>query len=200
MTTAGTTRFATQRRGDLFDGLLRLMLDEGFAHLGIADIAARLRCSKSTLYTLAGSKEQLVTATVTHFFRTATERVESRVRDNAGARDRITDYLVAIGDALAPASEAFMVDLHAFAPTRELYQRNTATAADRVRGMIADGVASGEFRDVDAAFAADLAASMMSRIQRREIAATTGLDDADAYRQLAAILTTGIVATDAARD
>ena len=200
MTTAGTTRFATQRRGDLFDGLLRLMLDEGFAHLGIADIAARLRCSKSTLYTLAGSKEQLVTATVTHFFRTATDRVESRVRDNAGARDRITDYLVAIGDALAPASEAFMVDLHAFAPTRELYQRNTATAADRVRGMIADGVASGEFRDVDAAFAADLAASMMSRIQRREIAATTGLDDAGAYRQLAAIRTTGIVATDAARD
>ncbi|GAA1481310.1 TetR/AcrR family transcriptional regulator [Gordonia sinesedis] len=195
MTGADTATFATRRRGDLFDSLLRLMLDEGFAHLGIADIAGRLHCSKSTLYTLADSKEQLVTRTVTHFFRTATEQVEAQVGDAASARDRITGYLVAVGDALAPASEAFMTDLNAFTPTRELYERNTAAAARRVRDWIAGGVASGEFRDVDAGFAADLAASMMSRIQRREVATATGLDDAHAYRQLAAILTTGIVAT-----
>jgi hypothetical protein len=41
-----------------------------------------------------------------------------------------------------------------------------------------------------------MAASMMSRIQRREVAATTGLDDASAYRQLASILTVGIAAAD----
>ena len=106
------------------------------------------------------------------------------------------DALVAVGDALAPASEAFMTDLHAFGPTRELYERNTAAAALRVQGLISEGVAAGEFRDVDAAFAADMAASMMSRIQRREVAATTGLDDASAYRQLASILTVGIAAAD----
>ncbi|NED62020.1 TetR/AcrR family transcriptional regulator, partial [Streptomyces sp. SID10244] len=51
---------------------------------------------------------------------------------------------------------------------------------------------TGAFRDVNAAFAADLAASMMTRIQRRDVAVTTGLDDAEAYRQLASILTGGI--------
>ena len=45
---------------------------------------------------------------------------------------------------------------------------------------------------VDAAFAGDLAATMMSRIQRRDVEAHTGLDDAQAYRQLASILTRGI--------
>ena len=183
---------ATRRRTELFDGLLALMLDDGFAHLQIADLAARLHCSRSTLYTLAGSKEQLVTKTVTHFFRTATDQVESRVADAATSRDAVVEYLIAVGDALSPASAQFMADLHAFAPTRELYEQNTAAAAARVRGLIAAGVAAGEVRDVDAAFAGDLAATMMSRIQRRDVEAHTGLDDAQAYRQLASILTRGI--------
>ena len=183
---------ATRRRTELFDGLLGLMLDDGFAHLQIADLAARLHCSRSTLYTLAGSKEQLVTKTVTHFFRTATEQVESRVADAATSRDAVVEYLIAVGDALSPASAQFMADLHAFAPTRELYEQNTAAAAARVRELIAAGVAAGEFRDVDAAFAGDLAATMMSRIQRRDVEAHTGLDDAQAYRQLASILMRGI--------
>ncbi|MEP9392912.1 TetR/AcrR family transcriptional regulator [Gordonia sp. VNQ95] len=186
------TDFATRRRGVLFDALLALVLAEGFAHLSVADLAARLTCSKSTLYTLADSKEQLVTKTVTHFFRTATDSVEDKVAQASSARDAVITYLIAVGEALTPASPRFMADLHAFAPTRELYERNTAAAASRVRALIDAGVTSGEFRDVNAAFAADLAASMMSRIQRREVAATTGLDDAQAYRQLAAILTTGI--------
>lgn len=184
--------FATQRQSDLFDELLALILAEGFAHLGIADLAARLHCSKSTLYTLADSKEQLVTRTVTHFFRTATERVEAQVSRADDARDAVLTYLTTVGDALTPASEQFMTDLHAFTPTRELYAQNTAAAARRVRELIVAGVAAGEFRDVDAAFAGDLAATMMSRIQRREVAATTGLDDAHAYRQLASILMHGI--------
>lgn len=189
--------FATRRRAALFDALLELILRDGFAHLSIADIAAELRCSKSTLYTLAASKEQLVTATVTHFFRTATEQVEARVVAAEGPREAVIAYLVAVGETLSPASEAFMRDLDGFAPTRALYELNTRAAATRVQELIAEGVAAGEFRNVNAAFAADLAASMMSRIQRREVHAATGLDDAAAYRQLASILTAGI---DAAGD
>ena len=120
---------ATRRRTELFEGLLALMLDDGFAHLQIADLAARLHCSRSTLYTLAGSKEQLVTKTVTHFFRTATDQVESRVADAATSRDAVVEYLIAVGDALSPASAQFMADLHAFAPTRELYDRHLLNLA-----------------------------------------------------------------------
>lgn len=75
----GVTDFGTRRRAALFDDLLALLLAEGFAHLSVADLAGRLRCSKTTIYTLADSKEQLVTKTVTHFFRVATEHVEARV-------------------------------------------------------------------------------------------------------------------------
>lgn len=186
--------FATRRRTELFDALTALFLAEGFAHLTLDEIAARLRCSKSTLYTLAGSKEQLVQAATVHFFRTATDTVEAQVAAVTGARDRIAAYLSAVGAALDPASDRFMADLDAFAPAREIYERNTRIAARRVQELIAEGVAAGDFRDVHAAFAADLVTTVMVRIQQRVVRDNTGLDDARAYRELAAILTGGIQA------
>lgn len=186
--------FGTRRRTELFDALTRLFLAEGFAHLTLDDVAARLHCSKSTLYTLTGSKEELVRAVTVHFFRGATDDVEREVAAVTGARARITAYLSAVGSALDTASDRFMADLDAFGPARAVYEQNTRIAARRVQEMIAAGVASGEFRDVHAAFAADLASTMMVRIQQRTVRASTGLDDASAYRELAAILTAGISA------
>lgn len=186
--------FATARRTELFDALVELLLAEGFAHLTLEDIAGRLKCSKSTLYTLADSKEQLVRAATVHFFRRATEMVEARVADVVGPRERMTTYLSAVGEALSVASDQFMADLDAFAPAREVYEKNTRIAARRVHELISEGVKTGEFRKVHAVFAADLAAAMMVRIQRGDVRNGTGLDDAHAYRELAAILTAGISA------
>ena len=75
--------------------------------------------------------------------------------------------LSAVGTVLDAASDQFMADLDAFAPARDVYEKNTRIAARRVHELIADGVASGDFRDVHAAFAADLATTMMVRIQQR---------------------------------
>ncbi|MFI1462338.1 TetR/AcrR family transcriptional regulator [Nocardia carnea] len=186
--------FATTRRTELFDALVALLLAEGFAHLTLDTIAARLKCSKSTLYTLAGSKEQLVTAATVHFFKRATATVETEVAAATGARERITTYLTAVGEALAVASDRFMTDLDHFTPAREVYERNTRIAARRVQELIDEGVSAREFRGVHAAFAADLAATMMVRIQQGGVRARTGLDDSAAYRELAAVLTHGISA------
>ncbi|MFD4183509.1 TetR/AcrR family transcriptional regulator [Rhodococcus sp. NPDC058514] len=180
------------RRAQLLDQLVDLLLEEGFAHLTLDDIAGRLRCSKSTLYALADSKEQLVAAATVHFFRGATERVESRLDGVIGARERIGAYLEAVGEQLRPASARFMDDLARNAAAREIYERNTRFAARRVQDLITAGVRAGEFREVNAAFVADVAAAMMVRIQRRQVAESTGLPDAQAYLELATLLTQGL--------
>ena len=56
----------------------------------------------------------------------------------------------------------------------------------------ADGVAAGEFRAVHAAFVADAVAATMQRIQSGAVLAATGLSDAEAYDQLAALALDGI--------
>ncbi len=180
------------RREELLGQLVDVLLSEGFAHLTLDDLAARLHCSKRTLYALADSKEHLVRAAVVHFFRTATGRVESAVTTATEPAERLVAYLRAVAAELAPASPQFFDDVAAFPPAAEVYQRNTRIAADRVQQVIREGVVEGVFREVDAAFAADVITSVMVRIQQRQVAASTGLDDAAAYEQLTGLLLRGL--------
>lgn len=182
----------TARQAELLDQLERLFLTEGFARFTLDDLALRLHCSKSTLYTLADSKEQLALRVVKHFFRKATDAVESQTVSEQDHALRVTAYLSAVARALAPAGAQFHRDLDGFEPGRSVYEANTAMAADRVRELIADGVAQGRFRDVHPALIADTVTTLMFRIGRGETARATGLDDAAAYRELAALLLHGI--------
>jgi AcrR family transcriptional regulator len=182
----------TRRQAELLDQLEEVFLAEGFARFTLDELAVRLRCSKSTLYALAGSKEQLAHRVVKHFFRKATDAVEAQTGRETDPGLRVIAYLSAVARALAPASPAFHRDLDAFPPGRETYEQNTALAADRVRRLIADGVDQGRFREVHPALIADTVTTLMLRIGRGETARATGLDDAAAYRELAALLLHGI--------
>jgi AcrR family transcriptional regulator len=182
----------TRRQAELLDQLEQLFLAEGFSRFTLDDLAVRLHCSKSTLYALAESKEQLAHRVIKHFFRKATAAVEAHTVTEQDPALRVTAYLTAVAQALAPAGPAFHHDLDGFAPGREVYERNTALAADRVRELIADGVAQGRFREVHPALVADTVTTLMFRIGRGDTARATGLDDAAAYRELAALLLHGI--------
>ena len=182
----------TRRQAELLDQLEELFLVEGFSRFTLDDLALRLRCSKSTLYALAGSKEQLAHRVVKHFFRKATSAVEAETVTEGDPARRVTAYLSAVARALAPAGAAFHRDLDSFPPGREVYERNTAAAAERVRSLIADGVAQGRFREVHPALIADTVTTLMFRIGRGDTQRATGLDDATAYRELAALLLHGI--------
>jgi len=182
----------TRRQAELLDQLEAVFLAEGFARFTLEDLAVRLRCSKSTLYALAGSKEQLSLRVIRHFFRKATAAVEAQTVSETDPALRVTAYLSAVAQALAPAGPAFHRDLDSFGPGREVYERNTGLAADRVRALIAEGVAQGRFREVHPALVADTVTTLMLRIGRGDTARATGLDDAAAYRELAALLLHGI--------
>src|SRR3954466_15749684 len=160
------------RRAELFDGLVALLLAEGFSAFTLDELAGRLRCSKRTLYALAGSKEQLVRAAVVHFFERATTRWEAGVAAVAAPTDRVAAYLRAVAAELAPASARFFDDMAAFPPAAEVYARNTEAAARRVGDLIREGVAAGAFREVPVSFAAEVITATMVAIQQRRIAGT----------------------------
>jgi AcrR family transcriptional regulator len=180
---------AARRREALIGRLMDVFLDRGFAELSVADLAALLRCSKSTLYSVAASREQIIAAVVRAFFRRATGRVEAALDAGAGPRERVGLYLRAISEELAPASPAFFADLDAFAPAREIYKQNTAFAVRRVQGLVRE--ASG---DADAAFVGAVAGQVMESIHRGEIKAQTGMDDSAAYAALASLIVARIAA------
>jgi AcrR family transcriptional regulator len=176
------------RQADLAGRLQRLFLTEGFAAFSIADLTDRLRCSRTTLYALAPSKEQLVLLVVRAYFRAAAEHIEARVTAAGNPREKLAVYLEAVASELQPVSAEFFADLAEFGPGNDVYQENTRYAAHRVQTLVTDGVKAGALRPVDASFVGAAVAQVMGAIQRGEIQAGTGLDAAAAYRNLADLI------------
>jgi AcrR family transcriptional regulator len=182
----------TRRQADLLDRLRDLVLAEGFSHLTVDDMSARLRCSKTTLYALAPSKEQLAALVVTHFFKGATAQVETALAAAPPGPARVPAYLDAIAVALAPASPEFFDDVAGFGPTRAVYRANAEAASARVRGLLAEGVASGSFHEVHTGFVAELLGLAVEAIQRGEVTRRTGLSDAEAFAELSGLVVRGL--------
>ncbi len=182
----------TSRQTQLRDALVEMVLAEGFSQLTLDQVAARLNCSKRTLYALAASKEQLAVLAVRHFFKRATEQVEVAIAATRNPARRVTRYLEAVAEALRPASRAFRDDLAHFPPAAEIYEQNTVAAAHRVRELIDEGTRAGAFRQVPAHFVSEVVTATMRRITSGEIAAATGLSDAEAYAELARLVVAAI--------
>lgn len=187
-----STPAATRRHAELLDELVALFLAEGFRHFTLGELATRLHCSKSTLYGIGPSKEQLAVNVVRSFFRTAAEHVEERTAARTDPAERIVAYLEGVAASLRPASPRFVEDLARHPAARAVYERNTRAAATRVRELIAEGVDAGAFREVHAAFVGTVVATTMTHIQSGEILRSTGLHDAEAYEELAALVINGL--------
>lgn len=192
-------RQLTARQRALLGELEELFLAEGFLDFTLDDLATRLRCSKSTLYALASSKEQLAVKVVAHFFKGAAERIEQRVESAADARAMIETYLAGVAEELRRASERFMADIAAFEPARAAYELNSQAAAERIRTFIAKGAADGIFRDVHASLVAELAAVLIGAIQTGVVRGRTGVSDAEAFAALSDLLLGGLQRREAAR-
>jgi AcrR family transcriptional regulator len=189
---ARTRPAPTARQAALLDGLVELVLVEGFAHLTLDDLASRMRCSKSTLYALAPSKAQLSVRLVAHFFRGATERIEKRIAGRLDARELISAYLRGVTEELSGASPAFIADVAAFPPARTIYQRNSRAAAERLRSFILQGLSDGTFRHVHAKLVAEMVALLIEGIQTGVLGERTGVSDAEAFTALSELLLGGL--------
>lgn len=182
------------RRLELLESLEALFLDEGFEHLTVEDLARRLQRSKSTLYNLAPSREQLVLTVVKHFFRKEAATIETTLLDVHEPRARIDVYLSGVGTAMRRCSSEFVRDMTNYSPTAQVYLHNADVAAERVGQMIRDGVQAGVFREVNAAFAAQVVARAITGIQSGDILRATGMSSGDAFSELAELLVHGLTA------
>ncbi|WP_185995996.1 TetR/AcrR family transcriptional regulator [Nocardioides campestrisoli] len=181
-------RRRTARQQDLLRRLVDLLAAEGFSQFTVDDLAERLRCSKTTLYALAPSKQELVLEAVREYFRASVPVVEARVEQAGDPGERVTAYLLAVADYLRPLSREFLTDLLASRATADVYSTNTAAAAARIRTLIAEGIEAGSFRAVNAEFVAEVVAATMEAIQRGELFARMEMTDAEAYAELASLV------------
>jgi hypothetical protein len=107
---------------------------------------------------------------------------------------RIAAYLAGVGTAMARCGPAFYADMVSFAPTAEIYRRNSDAAARRVHELIEDGVRSGKLRATNGRFAAQLIAMAIDGVQSGALLESTGLNAGAAYAEMADLLLHGLTA------
>jgi AcrR family transcriptional regulator len=186
-------RLDAARRADLLDRIVDIFLSDGFSSVTVSALAHQLRCSKATLYSVAPTKEQLVILATKQFFASSAARIEANVAAETHPRAQIITYLAGVAEAMRRNSQAFYDDMVAFPPTAEIYGRNTARAANRVRELIESGIATGQFRATDGAFASQLVALAIEGVQSGVLLERTGMSAADAFGELGNLLLNGLL-------
>lgn len=181
-------RKESDRRDEVLQRLERLILAEGFQSLTIDNIAARLQCSKSTLYAVAPSREQLVIAAIKRFLRERAHKIEERVAAVEGARERVATYLTSIRDEMADMSRDCYDDMRNLETTDDLYRMNAVASAAKVRELIHEGVADGSFRPVHAEFVSEAVNLLIEGIMEGAFLERIGMSDGDAYGELSALI------------
>jgi AcrR family transcriptional regulator len=176
----------------LLDELERLFVAEGFAHLSVADLAARLRVSRSTLYRLATGKQELAELVISRMLDRMDERGQAALEQAADPAARVAACL---GNGAASARTGGLElsrDLEANPGTKAICDQRQALAMSLLEGLIEDGVRSGGFRPVPAALVVQVADAARTRLRDSTVLAALGLTYAEAIDALTGILLDGI--------
>lgn len=190
----GPRRPWSDRERRLLDELERIFFAEGFAGLSVADLAARLRVSRSTLYRLAPGRQELVELVVDRMFNQMGKRGRDALAGQADPAAKVAAYLGSGTASVRAGSLAFSRDLEANPGTRAVYDRHQAIGMGVLAGLIEAGAAAGRFRPLPAALVVQIADAAHARLRDPGVLAGLGMTHAQAIDGLIGILLRGVTA------
>ena len=183
----------TQRQRELLDRLTELFAD-GFAHLTMADLAARLNCSLRTLYGLAASREELVLVVLDrNLWATGrTARSAVTLEPGMGAIEAVGAYLRAANMAVSETTPEFALDLAAAPGGTELSQAHADYLVAVARELLDLAVKRGEISSVDTNAVARVVASLGQDFSLPHVIGTLSGSPKDAANHVVDIILRGL--------
>jgi AcrR family transcriptional regulator len=182
----------SERHRDLIEALEALFLDEGFRTITVDELAARLKCSKRTLYELAPSKQEL--------FLLVVERWLHRIRHLgwAGAlkhddpEKRIIAYLDPGVSQSRTASRRFLEDLQSYRPALALLEAHQRERTSVLRDIVEDGMQRGRFRRLHPALVAEVFQAAVGRLNEPDFLDNAGISFSDGFSELYELFLNGL--------
>jgi AcrR family transcriptional regulator len=184
----------SDRLREILDELEALFLDEGFAKLTIGDMAARLRCSRSTLYELAPTRDELILIVVDRRFRRLGRHVRERLDEVHDPLERLR-ILLATETSLEMRSTSahFRTDAVRQPAVDRLITAHYRYATALIRETLEAGIATGRFRKLDARVVAEIIDAALPRIQDPRLLEESGLTFDDTIGELLALVEAGVL-------
>jgi len=177
----------------VIDGLEAIFLREGFRRVSVGELAARLHCSRQTLYALAPSKEEL--------FLLVLDQLLARIRrlglEAAAARGDVRERIVACVEPgvseLREASRAFFADVAGFPRAKRRLDLHQAARRGDISRLLEDGIRAGAFRGVHPHLAAEIILAAVRRAMEPAFLLEAGLLPSDAIAEAEDLLLYGLL-------
>lgn len=186
---------ADARRERLLEALEEIFLAEGFRRVTIGGLAARLRCSRTTLYQLAPGKEELFLAVVDRFLRRIRRLGEAGLREARDPVDRLRAYLEPGVTETRGASAAFSADVDALPAARRLFEAHQRERTEGLARLVAEGVREGVFHGVHPELAAEVMMVAVRRVKEPDFLERAKLSMSEAFEEVGRLMRYGLRGT-----
>src|SRR5699024_6542107 len=140
-----TKKPLTPRQRELFNALLNDLLGEGFESFTIDNASKRYRCSKSTIYGLGTTRDEILARILVSYFNAIGRRTTPEITARSSVDTAFIEYFDIINEALSATSPKFMQELASQPVARDIYGINIEAASEIIHILLERLVASGEF-------------------------------------------------------
>jgi AcrR family transcriptional regulator len=187
-----TLAAGSDRQKELLAELEKLFFASGFRTITVDDIAAKLKCSKRTLYEIAPSKQELFILVIESWL----ERIRHLGWQGALQHDdpeqRIMAYLEPGVAETRSTSRQFLADLQSYRPALALLEAHQAQRTNVLMEIVEDGIRRERFKPFHSALVAEIFLAAVNRINEPAMLERTGVEFSQAFEELFRILTTGL--------
>ena len=186
-------RGASPRTARLLEDLTSLFLVEGFLHLTTDDIAKRLRCSKTTLYQIAPSREQLFGVVVDRYLGKIREDGLASARKSKDVPRAMVELLGAGVTAAREASWEFVRDMRLHPASRRRLDHHQRSRVADLERLIEAGIRRGAFQGFHPRMVAELILALIGRVFEPDLLASVGLSLGEAYDEAYRLVEYGLL-------
>jgi AcrR family transcriptional regulator len=146
---ADAERALSGRQREILDALEALAVQEGFARLTMAQLAARVNCSLRTLYGLAPRKGDLLLMVIDRRLHRIGRAARAAIAPGMDPLDALRAYLEAATIAVAPATASFARELVAVPGSAQLIEEHANYVIAVTRDLLERAREQGRIAAID---------------------------------------------------
>lgn len=170
----------------------RIVLRDGIRGIRMGDLATEAGCSRSTLYEIAPSKEDLLLLVLDRMMRHLSVRGAEAIATADTNVERITAMLTRAALDFAELGPHFLEAIRSHPPARLLFDRWVVVCRDVLEQLIDDAVADREIRPVPGPVVAEMMFVAVLRFADPDFTRTSKVTSADAMAQMVDVVLNGL--------
>jgi AcrR family transcriptional regulator len=185
-------RFDDDRRLELLDGVVEIIIERGFSEVTVSDMANELHCSVSSLYRIATNKDGLIILAISRWGDLTLEKMEAHSLQGMTAIDKARLYWHAAVEIIRQLSHEFRNDVDRFESARLAYATISNRFIERFVELLDEAVESDEIEPINSCFVVHIFRQIAFVIRDEQILEKCGLDASQALEQMDRIIWNGI--------